>query len=249
MSRMQSFEDRIKESKLYPEFTNEYKLNFNLIPKPESLSVTVEKTITVVKCFKRNSGDKKSSLEMRFFDSSFSLTLRTPTPQKIGYEFLAEEFSRTFGIWVEHFEISAIKSTDLEYGNLISRRNTPALISPDGSIPLAKIVTVFAGPGYSGAQVVPPYDCQMGLTEDAANKRLLAFRIKGVDTLVDGAAAVRVDFKGVRIGPENGLTPSETLKESALLHDIILKHFDRVFTDYAKHTFEPEKIIAKAPTT
>jgi len=239
-ARQQSYWEKISTSKWPTESRHEYELTCNLQQVPGELSVQLEKSISIIHCFRKIIGENGSdSLEFRFRENQFSLTLNSGPGSEVGFERLHQEFNFFVNDWTQHFDIESLLCVELEYVNLISKKTTPALISEDGSVNLGDALNIFTAREIGGAGVIPPYNCQMGILIDAETGRSFHMRVKGLEQLLDGASAVRVDFKASRQKTNIELTAIEVAEECAKLHLVVWNKFNAIFSDKAKASFDP----------
>jgi len=156
------------------------------------------------------------------------------------YSELRAEFERWLPRWMSHFSVSGCSRVQLEYVNLLSAKVTPQFTDDKGGLMIGRVLKVFAGIPTHHQGIIPPYDCQMGLRIDAKKPAAFHLRVRGLIPGPKQGVGVRIDFLAVVDKGGGYLSLSDVLNEADFLHTVMVEHFDAIFTDEAKQSFEPE---------
>ena len=182
----------------------------------------------------------KRFLSMRILPDKMTLNLHREEGRPHTYEELRHEVEQWFPRWYNHFGLTGCSTVQLHYVNILSPQVTPQLTDREGSVLVGKALKVFSGVPTRHHGIIPPYDCQMGLSIDPKRDCAFHLRVRGLLASSAQGSAVRVDFvahidKGI-----GGLSLSSVVVEADFLHQVMVEHFEAIFTDEAKQGFEPE---------
>jgi uncharacterized protein (TIGR04255 family) len=177
-------------------------------------------------------------MSMRVLPNQFTLNLHPEPEQPHAFDELLRAFENWLPRWLSHFGGNGCQTIVLNYINLLSARTTPQFIA-NGGVKLGGVLSVFVGLPGRFTNIIPPYDCQIGLMIDAQKPALFQMRVVGLPSNEEGPS-VRVDFQAQIIKNSACLTQNQVLAEAQFLHHIIREQFEALFTEAAKKTFQPE---------
>jgi hypothetical protein len=147
------------------------------------------------------------------------------------FDELTPEMEKWLPLWAEHFGVTEIENTSVEYYNMLNGNITPHL-TQEGSVVIGEAVTVFGNMPGKYVAITDPYDCKVRLIIDPAESFYFDLRIRGEPQ----SGAVRVDFI-VRTKTQK-VSLAEAIKHIYTGHDILLEKFDCLFTTKAKSSFD-----------
>jgi hypothetical protein len=165
------------------------------------------------------------------------LVFRVTHEDKVLHDFveIQREISKWSLLWMEHFGISHLTGTSLEYVNEISADRTPQLFTDNNpGIPVGEILKIFASFTGHAVQLCPPLDCQIGTMMDPDVPRTCFTRIFGVPNQL----AMQVLLTVSTAAPGRKIDLEVALSEIDVSHTKLLEHFRDIFTEEALKKFE-----------
>jgi uncharacterized protein (TIGR04255 family) len=235
-SRLPVFEREIKDQYPIKDARKNWTLNFKSKDgNPDFSSAKPE--VKIIRDFHRNNkkGTRLCSVELDGEHISFRLYRTNGSAHT--YQDLRKEIQHGISVFMRTLIPVKVTRLDLDYTNLISRANTPDFVNEDGGIHIGELLTVFNRFPTKYESITPPYDCQIGLELDKENGFHSIIRVSGLQQVIGGGSAIRVDLHARNELPSFEISDSNFLNRLDKLHQHILNLFSDIFTEQAKKAF------------
>lgn len=237
--RLPAFEQAIKEQ--FPEkgARKNWALKFNSKDGTPDFSSVKPQVEIIHEFHKRDAKHRKyCNVELEPNRISFHL-VRTSDPDGSAHSFedLSKEVQQGMLTFLRILEPKKIGRLDLDYVNIISRKNTPSFVEQDGGIHIGQLLTVFNSFPTKYESITPPYDCQIGLALDKEQGYFSIVRVAGLQKGIQGASAIRVDLHAQHELKYIEISETNINKKLEKLHEYIMNLFNDIFTEEAKQAF------------
>jgi hypothetical protein len=226
--------------KAFPDYDplTEWRLNVQ-VKEGVPLFDTMRPEMVITHRFWRRNERNERVWSVRFLPDRFVMNLHRETGNVHDFGDLFKEASNWLQKWINHFEVKTYEKITLQYVNRIGADTTPQFVdSEKGSIGIGKALELFGRIPGKQVSLTPPYDCQVGLSIDPEKRCSGSYRVVGIEK--GGKPAIRVDIVvWITKDEKRDLALPGVLEEMHFCHNVLIEHFEALFTAEAKKSFEP----------